>query len=108
MENFHDLSVAKKYYEKYGWYPHVKYKVSNVKDLVEKILPFFDKYPPQSKKAIVYKIFREIVIMLKNKEHLTDKGYNKILKLRDEIRKYGKKHKSGTARIRENRSSGGV
>lgn len=95
-------------YEKYGWYPHVKYKVSNTQDLVNKIIPFFDKYPPQSKKAEVYKIFREIVIMLRKKEHLTDKGYKKILRLRDKIRKYGKKHKLGTARIRENRSFGGV
>src|SRR3989338_1052767 len=40
-------SVFKRYPR---WKPHVKLKVSNIKDLTEKVIPFFKKYPLQSKK----------------------------------------------------------
>lgn len=78
-------------YDRYGWYPHVKYKINNNRDLVEYLFPFLDKYPLQAKKAEVYKFFKEIVLMVSRKEHLTDRGFKKIVKLRDEIRKRGKK-----------------
>jgi hypothetical protein len=81
-------------YERYGWYPHSKYKINNNKDLRECLFPFLDKYPPQAKKAEVYKFFKEIVLMVARKEHLTDKGFNKIKQLRGEIRKRGKKAKT--------------
>lgn len=95
-------------YEKYGWYPHVKYKVSNFKEIIEKIIPFFERYPLQSKKAKIFRYFREIVLMRKERKHLTKRGVKKIIKLRNLIRSLGKKHRLGTARVRENRSPGGV
>lgn len=78
-------------YERYGWYPHVKYKIGGVKDMQKYLIPFLDRHPPQAKKGEVYRLFREIVIMFSNKEHLTDNGFKKILKLRDQIRARGKK-----------------
>lgn len=78
-------------YKKYGWYPHVKYKVTSTKDLAKYLLPFLDKTPLQAKKGKVYKVFREIVLMVCRKEHLTDIGFTRIRKLRDKYRKYGKK-----------------
>jgi hypothetical protein len=35
------------------------------------------------------------------KEHLSDKGFNKIVKLRDELRALGKKAKTYSGRISE-------
>ncbi|MBI4692049.1 MAG: hypothetical protein HY773_01225 [Candidatus Terrybacteria bacterium] len=58
------------------------------------LFPFLDRYPLQAKKAKVYKLFREIVIMVCNKEHLSDGGFKKIVKLRDKIRSMGKKAKT--------------
>lgn len=95
-------------YERYGWYPHVKYKVSSTKDMEKYLIPFLDKYPLQAKKAKVYKIFREIILLIRNKTHLTDKGFNHIQKLRGRMRIFGKKHTIETARVRENRSPGGA
>lgn len=95
-------------YERYGWFPHAKYKISSVKQIAEYLIPFLDKTPLQAKKAETYRLFREIVLMVRRKEHLTEAGVQKIQALRGEIRKRGKKQKMGTARIRENRSSGGV
>src|SRR3972149_10965653 len=36
-------------YKRYKrWRPHYKYKVSNIKDISTKIIPFFQKYPLQA------------------------------------------------------------
>lgn len=78
-------------YERYGWRPHVKYKVSNIKDLQEKVVPFFRAHPLQAKKAEVFKIFQVIVGMVAKKQHLTYEGFQKIMKLRDRMRATGKK-----------------
>src|SRR3990167_6818914 len=57
-------------YDRYGWQPHVKYKVGSTKDLEKFLFPFLDKYRLQAKKARVYKLFRKIVTMICNKKHL--------------------------------------
>lgn len=94
-------------YEKYGWYPHVKYKITSTKDMELFLIPFLDRTPLQAKKREVYKVFRQIILMMRRKEHLTDAGFKKIRKLRHEYRKYGKKRLE-TARVRENRLPRGV
>ena len=78
-------------YERYGWYPHVKYKITNVPDMQTYLFPFLDRYKPQAKKAEVYKRFKKIVGMIARKEHLTNKGFEQIVLIRDEIRARGKK-----------------
>ncbi len=95
-------------YERYGWYPHVKYKVSRLDEISEILIPFFEKWPLQAKKAKVFKHFKRIIRKRINGEHLTERGVEEIIKLRDKIRVLGKKHRLETARIRENRSSSGV
>src|SRR3990167_566250 len=103
-------------YERYGWYPHAKLKVTSTRELVERLFPFLDRYPLQAKKAKVYALFREIVFLVREKEHLTEAGREKIFLLRNQMRKLGKKHNYQndfnptleTARIRENRLSSGV
>src|SRR4030042_2516814 len=102
-------------YERYGWHPHVKLKVTSTRDLRDILFPFLDRYPLEAKKADVYKLFKKIVLAMREKEHLTDKGFEKIQRLRNKMRKFGKKYnfkkqfdpELETARIRENRSSGG-
>lgn len=81
-------------YERYGWFPHAKYKITSIWDMKEFLFPFLDKNPLQAKKRKSYIIFREIVLMLCNKQHLSDEGFNKIVQLRDELRSLGKKAKS--------------
>ena len=81
-------------YERYGWYPHAKYKITSIWDLKEYLFPFLDKHPLQAKKRKSYLLFRKIVLMVCAKEHLSDEGFNKIVKLRDELRALGKKAKT--------------
>lgn len=64
-------------YERYGWFPHVKYKITSTKDMENYLFPFLDKYNLQAKKASTYILFREIVLMVRHKKHLTDEGFKK-------------------------------
>src|SRR3990167_9718573 len=44
-------SIYRLEYERYKkWRPHVKFMVGSYKDIKEKIIPFFKKYPLQAKK----------------------------------------------------------
>jgi hypothetical protein len=78
-------------YERYGWFPHAKYKITSIWDMKEYLFPFLDTYQPQAKKGKSYRLFREIVLMVCDKRHLTDEGFEKIVRLRSELRMLGKK-----------------
>jgi hypothetical protein len=57
------------------------FQVRSIKEL-ELIINHFDFYPLKTKKFIDYVIFKEIYSLVKNKEHLTTEGINKILKIK--------------------------
>jgi hypothetical protein len=66
-------------YARYAnWHPHVKLKVSNFKDISEKIIPFFRKYPLQAKKSLQFEKFCQVAEIIKRKEHLTTEGIERI------------------------------
>lgn len=58
------------------------YRVDRLKDILEVIIPHFDKYPPVTQKLADYILFKEIVSLMKNKEHLTLDGLKKVLSLK--------------------------
>jgi hypothetical protein len=47
------------------------YRVDKLKDILEVIIPHFDKYPLITQKLADYILFKEIASLLNNKEHLT-------------------------------------
>lgn len=55
------------------------YTVSSLEEICNVIIPHFDKYPLITQKLLDYLIFRKIVIMMRNKEHLTEEGVNSII-----------------------------
>ena len=57
-----------------------RYCVRNIKDLYEKIIPFFKKHSLKTAKNNDFKIFADIVAMLMNKEHFSHGGLVKIAK----------------------------
>lgn len=93
-------------YARYGWRPHIKYAVKSHKDLVEKIIPFFRKYPLQSKKSKDFELFCEAAMLFRKKEHLSVEG---IIKLRDIQSRMNlrRKDKWSFAKVRENRMPSG-
>jgi hypothetical protein len=71
--NIYDLDFGRyKGYESKGWKPHVKYRVSNIKDISEKIVPFFKQYPPHGKKNKSFEVFCEIVEGIIKREHISE------------------------------------
>lgn len=95
-------------YERYGWYPHLKYRINRFDELSEILIPFLEKYSLQAKKAKVFEYFKRIVQKRMKGEHLTKKGVREIIELRRKIRALGKKHRLETARVRENRLLSGA
>jgi len=70
-------------YERYAkWRPHYKYKVSNLKDITQKVIPFFKQYPLQAKKRFNFAVFCKVAMLMQAKKHLTEEGINEIRELK--------------------------
>ena len=54
------------------------YRVRAQENLLEKILPFFEKHKLKSKKRVDFERFRHVLHMMSRGEHLTKKGLEKI------------------------------
>ena len=53
--------------------------VTKINDIIIYIIPFFDQYKIEGSKYNDYVKFKEAATLIKNKEHLTEKGLNKIM-----------------------------
>ena len=68
----------------------VYYEVTNLDDLVEKIIPFFNKYSFLSaKKKRDFKKFKQIAKVIFSQEHLKENGIRKILEIRSDMNNGG-------------------
>jgi hypothetical protein len=55
-----------------------KYHVSSLSDILNIIIPHFDAYPCLTSKFLNFKDWKNIAFLMKNKEHLTEEGLQKI------------------------------
>ena len=70
------------------WY----YEVNNLKDLRNRIIPFFKRFPFLSqKKQRDFLLFRKIVSLIHEREHLKKDGIERILELRRNMNDGGKR-----------------
>jgi hypothetical protein len=53
------------------------FTVKSIKDLINVIIPHFDKYPLLTQKQADFELFKQIVCLIKKKEHLTTEGLKK-------------------------------
>ena len=60
----------------------VFYSVSSVKDLTNIVIPFFSNYPLLTQKAADFLLFKAIVNLIINKNHLTVEGLNQIINIK--------------------------
>jgi len=56
----------------------IDYEVKKVSDLVDKILPFFRKYPLLGSKKQNFEDFCKVLSLIKSGDHLTESGLEKI------------------------------
>lgn len=60
----------------------VEFRVSTLNDIINKIIPHFDNYPLITQKYSDYVIFKQIALLMLNKEHNSTVGLQKIVTLR--------------------------
>jgi hypothetical protein len=63
----------------------VYFVVVKYKDIFEKIIPLFDKYPIKGIKALDYSDFKKVANMMFTKEHLTEEGLSKIQSIKSDM-----------------------
>lgn len=56
----------------------VYFVVSNLKDILDKIIPLFDKHEIKGIKESDYMDFRKVAMLLEDKQHLSEEGLDKI------------------------------
>ena len=81
-------------YQKYSvknWKKHVRYKVSNITDIAEKLVPFFEQHPLFGKKAKAFEFFKQIVALVVRKQHLDEQGLKEIELLSNQLRAVNKR-----------------
>lgn len=61
--------------------------VSSYKDLIQIILPIFDSFSLNSSKYLNFVLFKEVVVMIERKEHLTIMGFQKIISIKEKMNK---------------------
>lgn len=59
------------------------YRVRAQKDLLESIIPFFEKHTLKSMKYINFKKFRKVLLMIEKSEHLTIEGIQTIQEIKN-------------------------
>jgi len=58
------------------------YVVSKFDDIIEKVIPFFDKHQIEGVKSSDFQTFKKIALLMQEKQHLTPEGLEKIKSLR--------------------------
>jgi NADH:ubiquinone oxidoreductase subunit K len=59
-----------------------EFRVNTLNDIVNIIIPHFNKYPLLTKKQADFILFKEIILLMLNKEHSTLEGVKKIVKIK--------------------------
>ena len=63
----------------------VEFRVNILKELVNVIIPHFDNYPLITKKHSDYLLFKQVVLLMANKEHSNLEGIRKAVSLKGGI-----------------------
>ena|SRR3989344_8723098 len=80
-------------YRKSGIHPVLNFSINSRRGIIEKVIPFFDKYPLVVKMD-TYQTFRTIVMAMENKEHISIDGFKRIVDLAYNMNQQGKGRKN--------------
>lgn len=61
--------------------------VTKFSDITDKIIPFFDKYAIHGIKSLDYISFKQIAMLMKENQHLTEEGLEKIKQIKSNMNK---------------------
>lgn len=63
----------------------VDFVVKSREELIERVLPHFDKYPLITQKRVDYELFKKILLMMDKGEHLSRSGFEEIIRIRSSL-----------------------
>lgn len=69
----------------------LKYEVRRLDDLLEKVLPHFERYPLLSAKQQDARLLKEVCLLMKRGEHVTPEGMEKVMELAFRMNPSGKR-----------------
>lgn len=64
-----------------------RFEINGYHNALLYVIPHFDKYPLNSQKQADYILWKQIVLLLKSRTHLTDSGFKKCLSLKANLNK---------------------
>lgn len=70
------------------------FEVTRPKDLVERVFPFFERFPLRGSKVVDLAVFKQITDMVSRGEHLSPLGLRRIVQLRSPMNRGGKRRRS--------------
>lgn len=86
FHSMHILKLIKKYFSDKGSISFsnknksvMRFKISNLNDIVNLVIPHFDKYPLITSKYLNYNDFKKAIFIIKSGEHLTKNGLIKLM-----------------------------
>ncbi len=62
-----------------------RYRVRDTQHLLTIIIPFFEKHPLKTKKRINFEKFRQVLLCMQRKQHLTEEGIAKIRSITEKM-----------------------
>ena len=65
----------------------VTFQITKFTEIIDTIIPFFDKYPLQGQKALDFEDFKRVSDIMKTNSHLTVEGFNEVLKIKERMNK---------------------
>lgn len=71
----------------------LKFEVRSLSNLVEKIIPHFEKFPLYSSKQKSFEIFKDVCLRMESKEHHNKEGIEEIIRLAQSINKGRRKYR---------------
>jgi len=74
-------SLTLKPYPIYVKTQSVSLTIRNFTDIVNTVIPFFEKYPILGAKSLDFADFKKVAEIVKNKEHLTSSGFEQIKRI---------------------------
>lgn len=76
-------------YRKSGTHPVLNFSIDSMRNIKERVIPFFDTYPLITK-GETYKTFRDIVLSMDRGEHRTQAGFERLVRLAYSMNQQGK------------------
>ena len=92
LEIFKRILLCGRIIEKHGQKGTLQFMVDNRRQLIEKVIPFFERYPLIVKRTD-FIIFKEIVVGLEAKKHSNIDEFKKLLKRAFEMNQSGKQRR---------------